>query len=75
MNWLKDTKYRTLKGVESDNNLTPEQKKILEGIHKRNLSFTVDGPSRTDLSFLDQCYGELYHIVEGCGSQDSNYGE
>ena len=58
MNWLEDENHRTLEGVKGDDNLTEEDKKILEGIHKRNKSFRVDGPSKSDLEFLQKCYGK-----------------
>ena len=57
MNWLEDEKHRTLEGVNGDDQLTEEERKILEGIHKRNRSFKVDGPSKIDLEFLQKCYG------------------
>ena len=59
MNWLKDKKYRTLEGVESASNLTAKEKEILRGINKRNYS-SVYVPSKTDLHFLEQCYGTKF---------------
>ena len=63
VNWLKDVKHRTLAGVESDSNLTKEEKEILRGIHQRNNSLNMKGPSATDLNFLEQCYGWLIEFV------------
>ena len=69
MNWLKSENHRTLEGVWGDNSLTRLEKKILEGIHKRNKSFRVDGPSRTDLYFLQKCYqGKLIVLDSPFGS-------
>ena len=67
VNWLKDKKHWTLEGVKADKNLTPGSKemKVLEGIHKRNRSFRVDGPSKLDQEFLQKCYGKLMRTVYG----------
>ena len=64
VHWLKDKKHWTLEGVRSDNNLTREEMKVLEGIHKRHRSFKVDGPSKMDLEFLQEYYGNLMMTLE-----------
>ena len=56
MAWLKNPEHRNRKKVESDKNLTKEQREILKGIHKRNCR-NVDRPSAQDLDFLQQLYG------------------
>ena len=42
--------------MRSDDTLTEKERKILEGIHEKNESFNVDGPSEQDLEFLQKCY-------------------
>ena len=59
MSWLKDEKHKTLEGVCADENLSEEERGILEGIHERNKSRNVDGPSKIDLEILQKCYGKL----------------
>ena len=59
MSWLKDEKHKTLEGVYADENLSEEERAILEGIHERNKSRNVDGPSKIDLEILQKCYGKL----------------
>ena len=56
--WLKEKKHWTLDGVKGDDKLSPKEKIILEGIHKRNKSIPVDGPSVEDQKFLEKCYGK-----------------
>ena len=62
VHWLKDKKHWTLEGVKADRNLKAGSKEmtILEGIHERNKSFKVDGPSKLDLEFTEKCYGKLF---------------
>ena len=56
MAWIRNPEHRNRDKVESDKNLTKEQREILMGIHKRNCS-NVDRPSAQDLDFLQQLYG------------------
>ena len=56
MNWLKHDKHKTEEGVDGDKLLTPEERVILKGIHRRNNSF-VDRPSKKDMDFLKGYYG------------------
>ena len=62
MTWLEDKNHWKLEGVKGDKNLFPKEKEVLEGIHKRNKSFKVDGPSITDMKFVQECYGKLTRI-------------
>lgn len=64
MNWLKNEEHRTLEGVKADQNLAERQKNILEKIHKRLKRITIDGPSKTDLKFLQKCYSMFTAIFK-----------
>ena len=60
VNWLKNAEHRKEKKVRSDRSLTEEQRAVLLGIHKRNMSY-ASAPSAKDLQFLQQLYGKSGH--------------
>ncbi len=55
--------------MKDDPDLSPDDKKVLLGIHKRQV--LAAQPSPTDLKFLDDCYksstSKLYYSYGNCG--------
>ncbi len=62
VNWLKKKEHKNLSEVEADGNLSEEEKTVLRGIHKRHLN-CADGPSKSDLGFLQKIYGVDIHSL------------
>ncbi len=62
MNWLKNTKHKSLSKFEADGSLSEDQKNVLRGVHKRHLSY-ADSPSHKDLDFLQEIYGVSIHKI------------
>jgi len=66
VNWLKwkYRKYKKLEAIQGCLTLTPEQKKVLLGIHKNQQ--LAKQPSKTDFKVLNKFYSKSVIIIMYC---------
>lgn len=56
-NWLQDPKHRDPRNIETDSELSEDDKRFLKGIHVRNMSYVLT-PSETDINYLEDIYSK-----------------